>query len=133
MRFRDWAVIVVCGLTYLTAGIGLAARYDLEWLRTATLIVAPLSTAGLVMAVKTTRQRRDRSMSADSVEFIMDRNARATAFLAAIVITAVATAAAAIMEFPAWLLGIALLSSFAVTYWAARAMSPAGGTDAGDE
>lgn len=123
--------VVIAGLAVLVSGLALALRYDLEWLRVGTIVVAIVGTAVGVMIPKRRRQRRSRSDAPDSVEAVQDVNSRAAAFIDGVLLTALALAVTTLRpELPAWSVCFVLLAAFAGAYWIRRALAHRGTRDA---
>lgn len=123
MTVWKYVLAAVPLLAMMIVGLALGDRFDLEWLRIATLVVTPVLAGTGVMIIKTRNQRHSRSMEPGSVEREADVRARADAFVDALVLTAVALALSTIFpHITNWVLPLALLSGFAVSYWLRRAL-----------
>lgn len=115
--------IVAAGIGLLAAGLAIAYRWELEWLRVAVTPVVTVAVAVAVMVVKRRGQRRDRSMAADSVERAFDERARSGAFVDVLLATAVMVLLGALYpQMPVWLLGVLLLAAAVVDYWIRRVL-----------
>ena len=123
---QRWFIIVGGALIVLIAGLALADRFDVEWLRIATMVAVPAGSALLVMWTKTRRARPTRSAAADSVEAAVDRDIRASVFIDALVLLALACLLGVLLpELSPWILPLALLVTLTADYWVRFALSRA--------
>lgn len=119
--FWKYFVLLLGGIATMAIGLGVAYRYEIEWLRVAALTV-PVALVGLgAMLVKRRKQRADRTSSPDSVEYAEDVRARAGAYVFALVATAGALAVGvASPETPSWIILLGLLAVMVIGYGVSR-------------
>lgn len=128
---RNALLVIVVGLVVLVSGLALSLRYDLEWLRVGSSVVAIVGTGVGLMVSKRRRQRASRSDAPDSVEAIRDVNSRAAAFIDGVLLTALALVVNTLRPgIPAWSVCFVLLMAFAGAYWIRRAIAQRGARDA---
>lgn len=119
--FWKYFALLLGGLAAMAISLGLAYRYELEWLRVVALTV-PVAFVGLgAMFLKRRRQRADRTSSPDSVEYAEDVRARAGAYVFALVATAIALAVGvASPSVPSWIILLGLLAVLVIGYGISR-------------
>lgn len=110
--FWKYLTVLAGGIVVLVVGLSLAYRYELEWLRIAAMTVPIVIVGTGAMLVKRRDQRRNRTDQADSLEHQLDLQARAGAYVLAIVATALAVVVA--VAAPAVASWVILLGLFAV-------------------
>ncbi|MGA7205272.1 MAG: hypothetical protein WBX27_11645 [Specibacter sp.] len=123
MTIRHWIAIVLSSVFLLIAGLGVAERLELEWLRVVVMAVCVAGAPLAVMVFKKRDQKRSRSSEPDSMESKIDESVRAASFVDALVITSVATAISAMLPWvQPWILGFALLAAYGISYWLRSAL-----------
>ncbi|WP_170192008.1 hypothetical protein [Rhodoglobus vestalii] len=117
-------MIVSSAIFILAVGLALAQRFEVEWLRIAVLVGAPLAVAITISTIKTREKAKSRSMAPGSIEAAVDETARAGSFVDAIITTAAALALSAIVDgIATWGACAALLAIFAISYWVRRLLA----------
>lgn len=119
--FWKYVLLLMTGMVMMGLGLSLAHRHDLEWLRVLALTV-PTALAGLgAMLIKRRHQQTERTYEPDSVERALDVQARAGAYVFALVATTVAVAVGVVMPHVAsWAILLGLLAAIVVGYGVSR-------------
>ncbi len=119
--FWKYIALLLGGIAAMAIGLGLAYRYELEWLRVVALTV-PVAFVGLgAMIVKRRTQRANRTDGPDSVEYAEDVRARAAAYVFALIATAIALAVGvASPAVPSWIILLGLLAVLVIGYGISR-------------
>lgn len=119
--FWKYLALLAGGLAVMAVGLGVAYRYEVEWLRVLALTVPVALVGSGAMLIKRRQQRAERTDEPDSVEREQDLRARAGAYVFALAAAAVALAVGVVApEVASWIILLGLLAVLVIGYPFAR-------------